>query len=694
MPSERLQQLFRIFLASALALAAGAAEAQQADFPELVWRLDERVADVQHVFPSPVDSRVAYLAAADGLWRTSDAGGKWKLVPNTGASKLGTISGVAVCPIRPEFLVLASREKGVFLSNDGGTTWQEAGGLGAGLSSLKVSVVMFASEDRAWQTIVAIHGPDAPGLSKSTDGGRRWRPMSPARYIRSVSGPGQIMVASSATVDEPQNWQLARSVNYGESWSVVAPDASPTAGAWSLLPPWQTVWAVRDGRPLVSTDEGANWREGKFAPEGRWLSAFSTPGRTPLETWYWIYDPFRNGLWCGHDFDAAWKSRNRGLFVDRMIRQGAEISADAAGTRFFASINGSLYVGEHVLGDQPLIRSVSADPPVLDMTRRLDDASARSAAAEAARRIAAGKPLDAEIRALAAAGNEMKRVAERRSFRISVRVEHPKGPAAVRTVSVFPDLLGTDEVRLFDDGKHDDGAEHDGVWGGTIQFEGDRVWDARRAKDVGRLPFPGTRTIPVVAIDASGQRALWTIPLTVHFAPDPLSISFDPGKYAQPIRGEVKFTGRAKLAPKQGTGSDGGWALELEGGADEWEATWCVNPNSGSDADATGLGFVMFDFKGEPGSGDVEFFIVDHLAAPTRYGREAVEAQTPSRTVSLLKDRCVPAMDGKFHAVKVPVETLIHDMRFYRAHVAGFGFRSVGGTEGTYHVGEMRFANE
>ncbi len=694
MPAGRAHDFVRFLLAAALVLAAAAAQAQQADFPELIWKVDDRLADVQRVFPSPVDTRVVYAAAADGLWRTVDGGAEWKLIPDTGPAKLGAISGLAVCPIRPEFVVLASREKGVFLSNDGGLSWQGAGGVNAGLASLKVSAVFFDRGDRAWKTIVAVHGADSPGLSKSADGGRRWRLMAPARYFRSVSGPGQILLASSATTDEPQNWQLVRSVNYGESWSVVAPDVAPSAGAWSLLPPWQCVWAVRDGRAVYTENEGADWKPGTFAPEGRWLGAFSTPGRTPLETWYWIYDPFQNGLYVGRGFTAAWKPRNRGLFVNRMIRQGAEVSADAAGTRFFAAINGSLYVGEHVAGEAPIIRAVWADPPVLDLSRRVDEADARASVVEASKRIVAGGAVNPEIKVLAAAGREIKRSADGRSFRVFVRVEHPKGPGEVRSVSVFPDLLGVDEVKLYDDGRHGDGAAGDGVWGGTIRFEGDRVWNAKRAHDAGRLPFPGTRTVPVVAIDASGQRATWAMPLTIHFAPDPLWIWYDPGKYWQSIQGEPRCTGPAKLMPKQGSGNGGGWALECVAGAGDWEAIWAVNPNSGSDANATGLDYVIFDFKGEPGSGDVEFAILDHLAAVTRYGREAVEAPTPSRGVSLLKEKLLPAMDGKYHTVKVPMETLIHDVRFYRPHLAGFALRSVGGAAGTYHVGEVRFANE
>ena len=714
--SRRLVHSAFRFAVLAVALPAAArAFAQQDSFPELIWKVDPRVADARRVFASPVDPDTVYVATDEGLQRTTDGGRGWTPIANTSPERLGTVADLAVCPANPAFVVLGSREKGVFLSADGGLTWRAGGAAAEGLASLKVHAVFFSGEDRAWRTLLVLHGSDAPGISKSIDRGAHWRVLAPQRYFQSLAGRGQVLVASSAAVDEPQDWQMVRSVNYGESWSRVDPDAagrngSPTAGAVSLLPPWSLVWG-ESGHPRVTEDEGETWKEGKFVPEGRWLSVFATCGRTPPDTWFWVYDPFQNGLYAGKRFDVPWTPRNRGLYVNRMIRRGADMTADASATRFYACINGALYAGEHAAGAGPIIRSARAAPAVLDLSRQFDDAGAKAAVAQSSRRIVEGKPLDAEIRALAEKGRVVRDIAARRSFAVRVRVEHPRGPGAVRKVAVTPDLLGVEETSLYDDGLHDDGAAGDGTWGGSFQFAGERVWDAQRARDQGRLPFPGTRRVPLVVVDDAGERVPWTLPLTVFFSPEPLYLSYDPGRYQQPVRGEPRASGRAKAAVKAGLGPDGGRAFEVIAAKEppgDWEATWFAGGGNGVDADITGLDYVIFSFKGSPGSGDVEFFIIDHLMAPVRGGRDAIEGATSSRAVPLVKGKYLPAMDGQYHTVKIPVYDLVRDMRFMRGHLAGFGIRPAGengsrtpdAVKGpgpifsTYTFGEARFANE
>ena len=105
---------------------------------------------------------------------------------------------------------------------------------------------------------------------------------------------------------------------------------------------------------------------------------------------------------------------------------------------------------------------------------------------------------------------------------------------------------------------------------------------------------------------------------------------------------------------------------------------------------------VTFKFRGAPGSGDVEFFLVDHLTAMIRPGqRQAVAPPDFSIGVPLVASRVVPAMDGKYHAVKIPLSRLIGNTSFKRRHLAGFGLRAPTGSRGgTYDIGEVTITHE
>ncbi|KPJ52606.1 MAG: hypothetical protein AMS16_06190, partial [Planctomycetes bacterium DG_58] len=217
-------------------------------FPEVVWKVDERVPKAQRVFTSPVDPDVAFVSSAQGLWRTRSDASNWQLVPDTGPRVLGTVSHLAVCPARCESVVLGSLEKGVFVSDDGGGTWRRAGGVEAGLSGERVRYVGFAREDGSWNTLLACHDTDAPGISKSLDGGRHWRVMAPSRYFRTFVDLGQLWIAASALIDEPDNWEMVRSMSYGEVWHTRKRDVMPTVGASTSVDPLRVVWGNQGAR--------------------------------------------------------------------------------------------------------------------------------------------------------------------------------------------------------------------------------------------------------------------------------------------------------------------------------------------------------------------------------------------------------------------------------------------------------------
>lgn len=687
-------------LCAVLALAEPLSAAPNAQFPQLAWRIDERLQKVHGVFPSAIDPDVVFVTSGRGLWRTRDDGQSWKLIRGTNAARLGTVSQIVVCPIRPEFVVLTSLEKGVFLSHDGGSTWVKGGGVAAGLSSEKVHHIEFASEDRDWNTLLVCHDTDGPGISKSVDGGRTWRVLSSSRYFRTLVSMGQYLVASSSVAGEPDNWQMVHSRNCGEAWHVVRRDVLPTTGTRTSLPPARTLWGNRGGRLLASADHGQSWTELDAAPKGMWNSIFVTRSADPRIEWLWAYDPFRQGLLCGRDFKQPWTSRNRGLFVHRMIKHDAGVAVNANATRFYACVNGHLYVGEHASETGgPVIRRAKAEPVVLKLRLSTVTGETQAVVQRACEAINKGADVDAEIARVHQTLRTLAGIRTQRRFVVQVQVDHPKGPGAVRSVSVTPDLLGVGQVLLFDDGKHHDGEPGDGLWGGAFPFADAGIRNAQHLRADPRSPFPGLRGVWVTAVDEAGKKSTWTLLVGLLFERKPYLLWQARLSAPNPPWGRGYQEGNVSITLEKHGGLGGGRRLDIRGEKGPWEAYWATGERDGAGRhDVTGYKYVTFKFLGLPGAGDVAFFLVDELTGGSGYGGSAGEVLEPKRlsnAVRLLKNRYVPAMNGVYYDVKIPVAELVRNVRFMRMHVAGFGLRAGDGEPGgMYLIDEVRFTNE
>jgi len=375
-----------------------------------------------------------------------------------------------------------------------------------------------------------------------------------------------------------------------------------------------------------------------------------------------------------------------------MIKRGANVAANANGTRFYACVNGSLYVGEHVRApDAPVIRRAKADPPTLLLPSRAAIEDARKQADASSEAICRGAPMDVEIELMFRAFRKANEIRDRHRFAVQVCVEHPKGPGAVQKVSVTPDVFGLAEVPLFDDGKHKDGKAADGLWAGEFSFVRSRMWDARRLGNDGRHPFPGVRGIPVTVVDGSGSKTSWTLMLGVFFEPEPQLVwqTRPTGSGTTLVQGYEE--GNVSIGLKKTGGLEGGETLEVKGGKGPWQAYWGTVFQRGGNIDVTPFTYVTFKFRGMPDAGDVSFFLVDELTAGERREIEAMLPKSFSNPVPLLAGGYLPAMDGKYHEVKMPMVKLVRGIRFMRRHVAGFGLRALEGARGgTYYIDEVR----
>ena len=69
---------------------------------------------------NPADPKVMYVAMRDGLFKSVDAGEKWKPV----GKGLKNLAAVAVNPKQPSEVYASTASGVIFRSTDGGTTWE------------------------------------------------------------------------------------------------------------------------------------------------------------------------------------------------------------------------------------------------------------------------------------------------------------------------------------------------------------------------------------------------------------------------------------------------------------------------------------------------------------------------------------------------------------------------------------------
>jgi photosystem II stability/assembly factor-like uncharacterized protein len=204
---------------------------------------------------------VLYAATRDGVFKSTDAGGHWRLA-NQGLSGQEVLS-LAASPAVGNLpaTLWAGTATGLYRSRDGGASWTRAS---RGLRNQRIAALAIhpTAPRILWAASgqVQVYRP-GPGLFKSVNGGDQWRISNrgiAAEYVTTFAVDPQAPGVLWAALGQDGVWRTA---DGGRTWLGRNQGlTSPVVNDLELDPKDPgIVWAGTDGGLFRSTDEGLNW---------------------------------------------------------------------------------------------------------------------------------------------------------------------------------------------------------------------------------------------------------------------------------------------------------------------------------------------------------------------------------------------------------------------------------------------------
>jgi photosystem II stability/assembly factor-like uncharacterized protein len=223
-------------------------------------------------------SYIAQQGDSNGVVKSTDGGASWSAI-NTGLpSNTPPINSLALDPGKPSTIFagysdVSSGRSGVFLTFDGGSTWNDAG---AGLTAIDLHALAVDPTNPA-----TVYAAASGGISKTSDGGANWQTVP-------FSSPGPGAAVTLSLLIDPNNPQvvyasvegaggcfagepfLRKSTDGGTTWTDLSPTYCTFGSTVSLAfdpVDSNTLYAAPEdiadcGTPLdVSSDGGTSWNQ-------------------------------------------------------------------------------------------------------------------------------------------------------------------------------------------------------------------------------------------------------------------------------------------------------------------------------------------------------------------------------------------------------------------------------------------------
>ncbi len=267
-----------------------------------------------------LDQTGALLAATeDGLFR-SDASGAFARI-GSDAMRVPVLS-VATAPSNPKTIYAGTFRRGIFVSADGGTSWNPAGDIFSGRLSPAGLAVDPQNDQNVFARVLFER------VYKSTDGGDAWHAV-----WTGMPDDAEVETMSIAPSDPRQmfagtNDGLYSSSNAGESWTRRGLDARTVFAVWVDPRDANALLAGATDGLYRSDNAGATWTPIALAQTSVTVIARDAAGNFYAGTKY-------NGVWISRDHAKTWA--RFGLNDDSVI---ALVVDDARGALYAATTRG------------------------------------------------------------------------------------------------------------------------------------------------------------------------------------------------------------------------------------------------------------------------------------------------------------------------------------------------------------------
>ena len=349
-------------------------------YSALNWRLigPFRGGRIDSVVGIPSQPNVFYMSADNGgIWKTTDAGGTWNSLFNSGENN--SIGSLAIAPSDPNVIYAGSGEAlqrpdlstgdGLYKSTDAGATWQHLGLRdGQQLASI---VVDPHNADRLYVAVLGHpYGPNQErGVFRSTDGGKTFDKVlykdenTGAAEVRlDPANPDTVYAVLWASRVSPWRWQihqgvegsgLFKSTDGGGTWEQVGkglPTVAQGLGRIRLgMAPssperiFASVGGSEESRGMYRSDDaGRSFRRVSQDPRnsGGWVTvAPNNPDELYVSgtAWYHSTDAGKTytalrGAPGGNDYHHTWINPDNPQIMAIGVDQGGTISVNGGKT--------------------------------------------------------------------------------------------------------------------------------------------------------------------------------------------------------------------------------------------------------------------------------------------------------------------------------------------------------------------------
>ena len=197
----------------------------------------------------PINTQIIYAGTWDGIYKSINGGAKWFKINNGLTST--EVQSLAVNPIYTQSIYAGTRFCGLFLSKNGGLSWEE--------TELKNETMKIYFDPKNSNTVFVL---TSLGMYKSVDGGRKWDwcMVDPKNEIRPMSLAIDPISTKTIYIGSYGDG-VFKSTNGGSSWTKINAGLTNTYINSIVIDPKnpQIIYAGTDKGLFKSTNGGLSW---------------------------------------------------------------------------------------------------------------------------------------------------------------------------------------------------------------------------------------------------------------------------------------------------------------------------------------------------------------------------------------------------------------------------------------------------